>query len=95
MTPSEIFEGLAAELAQRDGVRRNARGSLTTDGVRAMTSTGHVVVKLDRERVAALVADGVGTHYKDQVNAWLQLDPDLTPEQVRALVEESLVDARG
>ena len=89
-SPSELFDRLATELAERPDVTRNARGSLVTSGVRAMTSRGHVVVRLSPERVRALVEERHGRHYKDQQNAWLEVDPGLDPDMVRALIEESL-----
>ena len=67
-----------------------ARSSLAGDLSSAMTSRGHVVVRLSPERVRALVEERHGRHYKDQQNAWLEVDPGLDPDMVRALIEESL-----
>ena len=91
-SPVELFETLAAEAASRHGVARNRRGSLVLDdgGVRAMTSRGAIVVKLDPDRVRALVRAGTGRHYKGQANAWLELAPDTGEETCRRLVDESL-----
>jgi hypothetical protein len=41
-------------------------------------------------RTAALVDAGVGTHYKGQKNAWLQLPADLDFDHVRGLILEAL-----
>lgn len=95
MSDAGLFDAIAADLALRPGVERNRRGSLTVPGsasgaVRAMTSTGRIVVKLDPARTAACVADGVGEHYKGQVNAWLALTPGLGEQTVLGLVEEAL-----
>lgn len=85
------FEMVAAHL-ERTGVARNRRGSLLgLDGtVRAMTSSGAVVVKLDAARVVELVERGVGVHYKGQVNRWLALSPTCPLKTVDELVAESL-----
>ena len=96
MTPAEqIFERVADEFARRPGVERNGRGSLVVVGgvggaVRAMTSRGRVVVKLRPARVTDLVARGRGEHYKNQRNAWLELDLDTPEAEVRQLVGEAL-----
>lgn len=96
----ELFETIAAELGEGDErVSRNSRGSLTVaegarSSVRAMTSGGRIVVKLDAARTAALVADGGGAHYKGQPNAWLELRAGLDPDTVRALIAEAL-ERRG
>lgn len=90
MTPDELFDRLADRLAQRPDVSRNGRGSLVREGVRAMTSRGRIVVRLSPRRVLELADQGHGRHYKDQVNAWLDLDPALPEDQVEQLVEESL-----
>lgn len=100
MSPAEaIFEEIADEIARRAGVVRNRRGSLVTVGarssVRAMTSRGHVVVKLSPARTASLVAAGIGCHYKDQANAWLELRDDADSSMVRALVYEAVAERRG
>ncbi|WP_309130867.1 hypothetical protein [Brevibacterium sp.] len=91
----EIFDSIARDLSGRPGIEQNRRGSLIVPGgvrgaVRAMTSHGRIVVKLDPERTAALVIDAVGEHYKDQRNAWLELRADLEPDQIRALIAEAL-----
>jgi hypothetical protein len=93
-TPSETFDILATEFESRSKVFRNRRGNLVLDGegVRAMTSRGAVVVKLRPDRVRELVESGRGRHYKDQVNAWLELGPDTDEELYRELITESLQD---
>lgn len=65
MTGDEVFDTIAHEMTALDGVSRNHRGSLIVSGsssgaVRAMTSGGQVVVKLDPMRTAALVDAGGG-----------------------------------
>lgn len=95
MTGDEVFDTIAHEMTALDGVSRNHRGSLIVSGsssgaVRAMTSGGQVVVKLDPMRTAALVDASVGTHYKGQKNAWLQLPADLDFDHVRGLILEAL-----
>lgn len=93
MTSSvEVFEELAAHARARPGITRNRKGSLVLEGrgVVAMTSRGSIVVRLDPGRVLELVAAGEGRHYKDQVNAWLELDADLPGARCRELLEESL-----
>jgi hypothetical protein len=81
---------LVMEALQRPGVSRNRRGSLVLDGVRAMTSQGRIVVKLDPARVHRLVEAGVGRHYKGQINGWLEIGPGASAETCRQLIEESL-----
>jgi hypothetical protein len=48
-SPVEVFQAVAAPAATRPGVFRNARGNLVADDgeVRAMTSKGAIVVRLD------------------------------------------------
>ena len=93
-TSSETFDTLAIEFESNPKVSRNRRGSLVLDGegVRAMTSRGAVVVKLRPARVRELVESGRGRHYKGQVNAWLELDPNADEELCRELISESLQD---
>lgn len=55
-----------------------------------MTSRGAIVVRLDRQRVADLVASGHGIHYKGQINEWLQLGDELDVQPIHALVEEAV-----
>jgi TfoX/Sxy family transcriptional regulator of competence genes len=55
--------------------------SLKTNGkIFAMLVNGHLVVKLDRRRVEALVASGAGTRFDPGhgrlMKEWLDLDPD-------------------
>ncbi len=55
--------------------------SLKTNGkIFAMLVNGHLVVKLDRRRVDALVASGAGTRFDPGhgrlMKEWLNLDPD-------------------
>jgi TfoX/Sxy family transcriptional regulator of competence genes len=55
--------------------------SLKTSGkIFAMLVNGHLVVKLDRRRVDALVASGAGTRFDPGhgrlMKEWLDLDPD-------------------
>lgn len=88
----ETFEELADGLAVRRGVARNSRGSLLGDDgtVRAMTSGGRIVVRLEPDRVLHLVEAGRGRHYKSQRNRWIELDESLDEAETRALVYESL-----
>ncbi|MEC7291127.1 MAG: hypothetical protein VXW22_13640, partial [Pseudomonadota bacterium] len=67
------WAGLEASLAAAAAIAPSFKW---VNAVRAMTSGGQVVVKLDPMRTAALVDAGVGTHYKGQKNAWLQLPAD-------------------
>lgn len=91
-SPVELFEELAADAEARPGITRNRKGSLVLvgGGVVAMTSKGTIVVKLDPSRVRQLAEAGEGRHYKNQINAWLELDPELPRARCRELVEESL-----
>ncbi|MDF3051868.1 MAG: hypothetical protein K0R87_3506 [Pseudonocardia sp.] len=65
------FAALVAHFAQRPGVappqpgrRRFGSSALTVDGsIFAMLQEGQLVVKLPRERVAALIADGTGQSF--------------------------------
>lgn len=92
----QLFAQLAADVVNTDsGVGQNSRGSLVVDQggrstVRAMTSRGRIVVKLDRARVNDLVVSGWGVNYKGQRNEWFELDPELDRRIVEALVRESL-----
>ena len=97
MSDIGFFTEMADELlATRPRASRNAKGSLVVtanDGrstVRAMTSGGRVVVKLDRDHVLELVAAGVGNHYKGQVNEWLELSSEVSVDDVRRLTVEAL-----
>lgn len=92
MTPAEeLFEQIAVAMTRLPGVGRNRRGSLTVgDRVRAMTSRGHIVVRLPTARVGSLVAAGVGEHYKGQANDWLQVADGTGPAVVRDIVLEAL-----
>lgn len=93
MDPVPLFEELARDRADSGAAERNARGNLTVGGsVRAMTSKGRIVVKLTPERTAQLVSDGVGTHYKGQANAWLELDDELPSDGVASVIDEALRD---
>lgn len=93
MDPSSLFEQLAQDRADSGAAARNARGNLTVGGsVRAMTSKGRIVVKLSPERTAQLVSDGAGEHYKGQANAWLELDDELSADDVAELIDEALHD---
>jgi len=89
-----LFEALAGDLAAL-GFARNRRGSLLgADGsVRAMTSRGRIVVKLGHDRARDLFAQELGVPYKGQVNQWVELLPELSPETVDRLVRESLKDS--
>lgn len=94
-TNEEIFDQIADQIAtERSDVSRNRRGSLVKlsqrQSVRAMTSRGAIVVRLDRQRVADLVASGHGIHYKGQINEWLQLGDELDVQPIHALVEEAV-----
>jgi hypothetical protein len=88
----DLFEELAEQAAARPGVSRNSRGSLVLEGagVRAMTSKGAIVVKLDPALVRELVQAGSGRHYKDQPNAWLAIDPAASIETCRELITRAL-----
>lgn len=90
--PDEVFRWVADDLVSAGCAQRNRRGSvLGSDGtVRAMTSTGRIVVKLGHDRCHELVAAGTGSPYKGQDNAWVVLDPGLATATVRALVVEAL-----
>lgn len=93
--PVDVFDRVAGQIAgERAHVERNARGSLVLCGerpsVRAMTSRGTIVVRLDRQRVLELVDHGSGEHYKGQVNNWLVLSADLDETEIRRLVDEAL-----
>lgn len=93
MDPVTLFEELAQDRADSGGVARNARGNLTVGGsVRAMTSKGRIVVKLTPARTAQLVSEGVGTHYKGQANAWLELHAELPAGDVVGVIDEALRD---
>ena len=94
-SPADLYDTLAADLATLPGVGRNSRGSLVVDGgVRAMTSTGNIVVKLTPGRTRDLVQAGTGRHYKDQPNAWLEVGPDVPADTVRELLKEALTTGR-
>jgi hypothetical protein len=64
--PEERFAALILEFAGRPGVQTPAgrgfgAGALKVNGsIFAMLSHGRLVVKLPRDRVAALIADGTG-----------------------------------
>lgn len=93
MDPVALFEELAQDRADSGAAARNARGNLTVGGsVRAMTSKGRIVVKLTPARTAQLVSEGVGTHYKRQANAWLELDDELPSDGVASVIDEALRD---
>ena len=91
-SPVERFVDLALQAEMRPGVTRNRRGSLVLEGggVRAMTSHGAIVVKLHPARVQELVLAREGTHYKGQVNAWLELASALPAGRCRELIDEAL-----
>lgn len=95
-SPVELFEEIASALVDEHlGLHRNARGSLVAAGtVRAMTSRGHVVVRLEPERAAEVRASGEGTAYTGQPNRWVQLRADLPEVRTASLVSESC-EVRG
>jgi TfoX/Sxy family transcriptional regulator of competence genes len=79
------FRGLVEALAGRGGVTlgsgRRGFGSdgLLVDGhIFAMVSRGHLVLKLPRDRVAALLAEGVGAPFHagkgTPMSQWVMLD---------------------
>lgn len=94
--PSELFEQIASALVDgRPWLSRNARGSLVVSGtVRAMTSRGRIVVRLEPGRAAEVRASGEGTAYKDQPNRWVELRADLPEVRTASLVSESC-EVRG
>lgn len=88
----EAFERIAEELVSARGIARNERGSVLGENgtVRAMTSKGRVVVRLDPDRVLELVTRGLGDHYRGQANRWLVVDAGVPPRVLRRLILESL-----
>ena len=90
-SPTEVFEQIACALtADHPDLHRNARGSLVAGGtVRAMTSRGLVVVRLDPDRAAQVRASGEGSAYKGQPNRWVELRSDLDEARSAALVAEA------
>lgn len=48
------------------------------------------MVKLEPARVKELVLAGEGRHYKDQINAWLELSAQLPDDRCRTLLDDSL-----
>ncbi|UUY02179.1 hypothetical protein LRS13_15830 [Svornostia abyssi] len=91
MDPATLFEELARHRADAGAAERNTKGNLTVGGsVRAMTSKGRIVVKLTPARTAQLVSEGVGTHYKGQRNAWLELHGELPADDVARVIDEAL-----
>jgi hypothetical protein len=99
------FTALAAALAGRDGVTlgsgRRGFGSdaMQVDGrIFAMLSHDHLVLKLPRERVAALVASGDGTPFDagkgKPLKEWVTLGQG-SDEQWQSLAEEALAFVAG
>jgi len=102
------FDVVAAELIAVDprvriGRPGKTRGfganGLTVGGsIFAMVVRGRLVVKIDRDRVAALVAAGSGkpleTSTGKRMKEWVSLDPE-HDEAFRALVREALTFVGG
>jgi hypothetical protein len=95
----DTFEAVAASLVGRDGVtvgggRGFGGGALQVDGrIFAMPIDGGVVLKLPRDRVAALVAAGEGTPFDAgkgrPMKEWIVIPSSSTVDAV-ALAEEAL-----
>jgi len=95
------FAALVAHFAQRRGVappqpgrRRFGSSALTVDGsIFAMLQEGRLVVKLPRERVAALIADGTGQPFTagkgSPMKEWVAV-PDGDDATWQQLAEEAL-----
>ena len=109
MAPEDLFASLVASLAGEPGVEppgdgsRRAFGStaLKVDGaIFAMLTRGDLVVKLPEDRVAALVASGVGAPFgtggRRPMREWLTVTSD-DPATCAALAREALafVGRRG
>ncbi len=108
MSPEERFESLRAGFQSEPGVTggagdapRKAFGAsaLKVGGkIFAMLARSRLVVKLPRERVAALVESGAGTQFDPghgrPMREWLSVDPE-APLDWDALSREALVFVGG
>ncbi|MGY1743959.1 hypothetical protein [Blastococcus sp. SYSU D00695] len=97
-----VADALAGEpgvrLPGENGPRRFGSAAVQVDGsIVAMAVAGALVLKLPRDRVAALVADGTGTPFRNGRGAamreWVALGPDETDDV--ALAREALAFVRG
>jgi TfoX/Sxy family transcriptional regulator of competence genes len=99
------FAELVARLVGRDGVTFGAgrRGfgydALQVDGrIFAMVSRGRLVLKLSRERVAALIATGAGAPFDagkgKPMNEWVVLE-QASENRLLGLAQEALAFAAG
>jgi hypothetical protein len=101
--PSDLerrFEDLVDELVAEPGVtpptggRGFGRNALRVDGkIFAMLVRGRLVLKLPKERVSALIAEGEGEHFDANkgtpMKEWLCLAPD-SGQDWSALAREAL-----
>jgi hypothetical protein len=105
MTPEQRYEDLVDEFAGVDGVMQPQGGSGFGRGalryrrrIFAMFVRGQLVLKLPRQRVDALVADGEGQRFDANkgtpMKEWFSLDPESELAWL-PLTREALDFARG
>ena len=103
-TPGQRYAQIARALLQRPGITRQGRGfgsaALKIRGkmFATLSPAGAFVVKLPRQRVAALVADGQGRPFEPGpgrvMTQWLELNA-ASDQDWTSLAEEALAFAGG
>jgi hypothetical protein len=103
-TPDQRYAQIVRAFLQRPGITRQGRGfgsaALKVHGkmFATLTPAGAFVVKLPRQRVAALAADGHGRPFEPGpgrvMTEWLELHP-ASDQDWTTLAEEALAFAAG